>query len=710
MGSDQLLVFRGRALRRAPELPLLVYPQSLHGGALELTGGHAQLVAQALQLASLPGFAAELAAAIAERCTVEPAFARELLDHLLCHGILLEVVPAAERLQLRGDRALGSALRLHMKSAVWPSLLPGPTVWSLGALGSPCWRESFRACLASGEGALTWSVEGNGVWIGPGANDERGPCPGCLLAWRTAVEPATLGEHTVVAYNPAALSISCQQLLLRAEAYAAKELTADEVLYVTATQVSAHTLLRQPGCPDCAASSAMPPTEPLEAQFLADLADDLEVEPSAAQRAPYLDPLLGPIELAAHDAPGLFRGLPLALGSLRMLLPREGSFERREMFSVTFGVGMTEAKRQLVSFAEGIERYALSIDPAHVVGKRFSELGVEALSPAETVRFAAEQFSGKPGAPIPYEDQRLDWSWAYDFTYGGARLLAHDVFTADRQASPSAIRWVGDPFSSGAAAHRSLPRAVRRALLELVERDALMLAWYLRLPLQELDLPRVAAQSSEVRELYDYLTERGIELRGFDLRVDIDLPTVLLTARARVDCGQWRADGRIVSPSAAGGWNEAIAHSLHEILGHYSAFALVAPDGDSSLDPVTGEPHLWWANFASCFEPRQVDPLSFLGNGTLRPVPSDAALESVDALLGKLRLELRARQLSAFIHYLAPEAVRKSGLVAVRACIPGLVRMTPSRETVNFGEPRVEQIRARWDAAAGLNEHPHPIS
>jgi hypothetical protein len=36
--------------------------------------------------------------------------------------------------------------------------------------------------------------------------------------------------------------------------------------------------------------------------------------------------------------------------------------------------------------------------------------------------------------------------------------------------------------------------------------------------------------------------------------------------------------------------------------------------------------------------------------------------------------------------------------------------MTPSRETVNFGEPRVERIRARWDAPAGLNEHPHPIS
>jgi hypothetical protein len=184
----------------------------------------------------------------------------------------------------------------------------------------------------------------------------------------------------------------------------------------------------------------------------------------------------------------------------------------------------------------------------------------------------------------------------------------------------------------------------------------------------------------------------------------------LLSARARVDCGQWRAGGRIVSPSASGSWNEAISHALHEILGHYSAFALVAPEGDSSLDPVTGEPHLWWPNFAAYFKPRPDDPLSFLGNGTLGPVPRDTRAESVGELLGRLQRELRARELPAFIHYLAPEAVRASGLIAVRACVPGLVRMTPAAATVNFGEPRVEQIRARWGAAAGFNQHPHPIS
>ncbi len=717
MDFNELLLFRGRALQEGPELPLFVFvdeprKKAEGGGALELAGSHACLVASALELASLPTLATELASSIARGCGVEQQFALELLDHLLEQDILLSVVPAADRLQTRGDRALSNALRLQMKSAIWPRRAPGCAVWGLGTLGSPSWRESFHESRESTGSALSWSLEGDGAWIGPVTNRGRGPCPGCLVAWRTAVKPAAGWHENVVAHAPLALSLLCQRVLLRAEEWGAGQLKDNEVLYVSASEVAVHTLLRQPGCPYCVSSIARlaPRDQALEAQFQADLAYGDGPEPPTALRAPFLDSALGPIELSAYDAPGLFRGLPLALGSLRMLLPRGNAFERRQMLSITFGAGMTESRRQLVAFAEGIERYALFIDQPDITGKRLSELGSDALSPSETVRFTPNQLSGKVGAPIEYEDQPLDWSWAYDLGSGRARLLAHDVFAADLQASPSAIRWLEDPFSSGAAAHRSLPRAMRRALLELIERDALMLAWYLRLPLPELDIPVAAARNPEIRELHEYLTGRGIELQCFDLRVDFDVPTILLSARARLDCGQWRAGGRIVSPSASGSWDDAIAHSLHEILGHYSAFALVAPDGDSSIDPATGEPHLWWSNFAAYFKPRPDNPLSFLGNGTLSPVPGEAAVESVSELLAKLQAELRTRELSAFIRYLAPDDIRESGLIAVRACVPGLVRMARSIEAVNFGEPRIEQIRARWRAPAGLNEHPHPIS
>jgi ribosomal protein S12 methylthiotransferase accessory factor len=235
-----------------------------------------------------------------------------------------------------------------------------------------------------------------------------------------------------------------------------------------------------------------------------------------------------------------------------------------------------------------------------------------------------------------------------------------------------------------------------------------MLAWYLRLPLRELDIS--ASPNGDLREMHAYLTARGIDLRAFDMRVDFDMPAVLVMAKARVDCGQWRAGGHIVSPNVAATWEDAACHGVQEILGHYSAFALVSPDGDPAVDPASGETRLWWPNFAAYFKPRADEPFSFLGSGPVQAMPVDDAPTSVDVFLEGLKAKLRERHLRAYVRYLAPEAVVQSGLVAVRVCVPGLVRMTASRDTVNFGERRIEQIRSRWGAAPGLNPLPHPIS
>jgi ribosomal protein S12 methylthiotransferase accessory factor len=713
MRSNELLLFRGRARRSRPDSPLLVTPQlsTLAGvdGTLELTGRHADLVATALGLATIPRDLRELSGLLAERCRVESRLANELFKHLVEHELLLQVVPAAERVHVQGDPALSNALRLQMKSAVWPSKLPGLSVWCLGTLGSLSWRDALQAAKASAEPAFTWSLETDGGWLGPSIGRERAPCPACLNAWRTAVNPEVICYGEVVAHNPFALALQCQQLLALAERWVVGGTANDEVTFTSAGRTSTHQLLRQPGCPYCAQPQGVPAAASqllLKSRFEVDFARGDGPEPPPAQQARFLDPKLGPLELNAYVAPGLFRDIPLALGSIRFLLPQGGAFERREMQSVTFGAGMTETRRRLVAFSEGIERYALSIDRPDIIAKRYSELGRAAVPPQETVRFADEQFSGRPGAPVPYEDQPLDWSWAYDWTAEEARLVLHDVLGSDRHASASTFRWIEDPFSSGAAAHRSLPLAMRRSLLELIEREALMLTWYLRLPLPPIDISH--STKPELREVYDFLTERGIELSCFDLRVDFDVPAVLLCGRASRDAGQWLAGGFVLSPSAAGSWDDAIGHALHEVLGHYTAFAQVAPDGDSSIDPATGEPHLWWANFATYFKPRQDEPLSFLAAGSPGPVPNTEPL-GVDELLAKLHRDLKARDLPVLIRYLAPDAVSESGLIAVRACVPGLVRMTPSTETVNFGEPRFEQIRARWGAAPGLNPLPHPI-
>jgi len=36
--------------------------------------------------------------------------------------------------------------------------------------------------------------------------------------------------------------------------------------------------------------------------------------------------------------------------------------------------------------------------------------------------------------------------------------------------------------------------------------------------------------------------------------------------------------------------------------------------------------------------------------------------------------------------------------------------MTATRELVNLGEPRIDEMRARWHARAGLHAMTHPIA
>ena len=302
----------------------------------------------------------------------------------------------------------------------------------------------------------------------------------------------------------------------------------------------------------------------------------------------------------------------------------------------------------------------------------------------------------------------MNWSWVYDWTRDEARLLVHDVLAISGRRPESTFRLLEDPFSSGAAAHRSLPLAVQRVLLEIIERDAFMLAWYLQLPLQELDI--AGASGRESREMYEYLTSRGIDLRFFDLRVDFELPSVFVVARARIHSGQWRAGGHVLGASTSTTWDGAIRHSLTEILGHYSTFALVSPAGDSSIDPATGQKRLWWPGFEALFKPGRDDLLSFLGRSPAIPLPIDSTAEGSPASsLSNLKAQFMSRGLSIFLRTLAHEAVRQSGLVAIRACVPGLIRMTPSRETANLGEARVETLRKRWARPPGLNPQAHPV-
>jgi thiazole/oxazole-forming peptide maturase SagD family component len=479
------------------------------------------------------------------------------------------------------------------------------------------------------------------------------------------------------------------------------------VLEVTEEETSDHRLLRQPGCPYCSPAQHTTTSLPdakraIEHDFEYEWTRPDDGEPPPARRAAFLDRKLGPLAIEEYSAPGLFRGLPLVLGSLRMMVREETSLRRRERFSVTFGSGMNEARRRLVAYAEGIERYAGAMELPDLVGLPYDELRPFAIAPDATIRFLPEQYRDRGGTQWRYQGEAVDWSWVYDWTEDQARLLIHDAVAMNTRHGESHFRIVDEPFSSGFAAHRTVALALRRALFELIERDALMLAWYLRLPLSPLDT--AGAGGPEFRGVLEYLQAGGVALEFFDLRVDFDVPTVLLVARATKDLGPWREGGHIISTAAAPSWGSALEHVVQEILGHFSVFAHIAPDGAREVDPVTGERRAWWPAFAAFLSPRDDAPFAFLREREVSRPPR------VDLSLGELKRLFQERGLPVLVRRLGQEDVRDSGLSAVRAFVPGLLRATPSRTSVNFGEPRIDDIRRRWSASKPLNPMTHPVS
>ncbi|MDB4974325.1 MAG: hypothetical protein JWN48_2666 [Myxococcaceae bacterium] len=709
--SETLLVFRG-AVTAGADGELIV--EAMHGPSattrVALSGALSEATLQVLRLARRPCAANTLVNTLARDLQLEHEVASSLVHELVAAGVLSREVRAVHRLLLTGQQDLARELAGSLEHALWPAALQGIEVAVLGTLGDRAWQQQVQRARAGNTRVLTCSFDGADSWIGPwiepGETAPRGPCPMCLHARRVA---RGAERQTGVALScPPNLGLLGALLLQTAKQHARGELPHSAVLHLQDTQSSWHTLLPQPHCAICDPGRDQSPYSLAEqaSHYRAALTAELSLqtsaeEPSEAQRRAFLDPWLGPLSLEVHDVRGTFRELPLVLGSIRATQGWAPDLEPRLFASVMFGTGATESRRKLVAFAEGIERYAGFTDRPDITGIPFSELAEHALAPEQTVRFSEQQYES--GVSVRHDNQPLDWSWVYEWTSGQTKLMLHDAVAYGRDPLSGGAQLFEDPFSSGMSAHRSVELALERSLLELIERDAFMLAWYLRLPLRELSVRELS--DGELHDLLGYLEGVGMKLKFHDLRVDFSLPTVLAVAEAQADFGPWKKGGTILSACAGKSWSEAVRHALRELLGHYTAFALVSPEGDKSIDPETGAPRPWWPAFSALLTPRSDQPLGFLGQGPKLTVSDERASSD-----GSLREEFLRRGLPVYIRKLGRRDIALSGLVAVRAIVPGLIRMTPSYETVNFGEPRIEQVRRRWNADQTLHPLPHPLA
>ncbi|MEU4094291.1 TOMM precursor leader peptide-binding protein [Streptomyces sp. NPDC026673] len=204
---------------------------------------------------------------------------------------------------------------------------------------------------------------------------------------------------------------------------------------------------------------------------------------------------------------------------------RSGSYLRESYWGGHTG---SYARSVRVGVLEGMERLA----GMRARGKRttvvaaLTELGDQALDPRTcgvySDAFYRAQRLVRPFAP----DRPIPWVWGYSLR-DRRPLLVPEVLAYYHAPGGLENRFVQES-SNGCASGGSPEEAVLFGLMEAVERDAFLIAWYAGLPLPEID-PATSARPA-TRHMVERLAMYGYRARFFDTRITFPVPVVTAVA------------------------------------------------------------------------------------------------------------------------------------------------------------------------------------
>jgi ribosomal protein S12 methylthiotransferase accessory factor len=359
--------------------------------------------------------------------------------------------------------------------------------------------------------------------------------------------------------------------------------------------------------------------------------------------------------------------------------------------SAAGGVGRDLASARLAAVGEALERYAAATCPLPVVSRSQLPAG-DAVLPADAFSLLrADQVAAAGGAFDALYGDDADFTLAFSLHDNAPAWVPHELV---------ALRGEGGlTTSSGLAAGTTSLRALLRAVQELVERDALMIAWLHGVPGRRVALPERLA--GDVAALGGSVT--CIDATPAYSPHPVALVAGSLPGRARPRFS--------LGAACRGTWEAAVEKAFLEwaqgvfFVGEYLAHHPRLRYEPAEVD--TFDAHAVYYSTA----PHEWDRIALL-RGEPWPVPRfERPPTTAAGELQALVRRLRAAGVRLLYRDLTTVDLRQVGLHAVRALSPDL---TP----ISCHEPllggRTADVLWRYPWAAGMplcfpNPMPHPL-
>ncbi|MEQ9666895.1 TOMM precursor leader peptide-binding protein [Coleofasciculus sp. G2-EDA-02] len=309
-----------------------------------------------------------------------------------------------------------------------------------------------------------------------------------------------------------------------------------------------HRLVRRPQCPLCGDPKYLyqQHIQPLlltsqTKQFTADGGHRTCSPEETVKRYDYhISPITGVIKRLFNPLPTSHDLIHIYLAE-HSLSPADNDLNnwRQAVHLNSTGKGKTDQQAKASAFAEAIERYSgMYTGDEPRIRATYSQLGASAIHPYTCFHYSEYQYRIRQEwnqnhhvihwIPEPFDEtQEIDWTPVWSLTHQNVKYL------------PTAYCYFGYPLpetdefcgadTNGNAAGNTIEEAILQGFMEVVERDAVALWWYNRVP-----RPMVQLDSFESPYLQNLLTYYKTLHRDFwvlDITSDLNIPTFAAISR-----------------------------------------------------------------------------------------------------------------------------------------------------------------------------------